>query len=867
MAERDKPHLFISTARAAEYRPPSRDMDAPALAPPPDRAAHGTKLRGDLRQVEADARARRQNIDVTVEGALEGTYVVFESFPGIELALNTLDPRQGKVHPELRSVQEGMDSSGQPVERATVFVPDGTMKYFLDRVSAYLESADEKKPKNSPAIDRIQEIRAASIESLWTDPPQEFPAPQQSVWWEVWLRRRDGQEVMRLRAYAEATGMRVGRQTLGFGERSVTLLYGTVEQLATSVDILDDLAELRRPHDPTDFLAANDAVEQREWTDELLDRIEAADDKSPAVCVVDSGVYWEHPLLKTSLDAHECQVADPTWPRHDTWGHGTEMAGLALFGDVGQAIAGSETIRLTHRLESAKILPPPKPPMSDESDDESESDSNEPELFGAVTADALSYVEIQQPTRRRVYSLAVTARWQTTPPPGPRLPMFGQPSSWSATLDALAVGRRVAFEKGELTFLKQTDDPNPRLFCVSTGNVRKDSWQDDHLTRSDIEPVEDPAQAWNVLTIGAYTQLDTMSGAPNEFDGWSPVASRGQLSPVSRTSVAFGKQWPIKPDVVLEGGNIARSPEGTEFDAPPNLQLLTTKAPTIPGMPSRPFTTTHATSAATAQAAALAAQITAQYPSMWPETIRALIVHSAEWTPAMNAQFAKDNKKGARVALLRRYGMGVPDLKRATHSATDALTLISEGTIRPFLSGKMREIHYHELPWPTDILADLGDAPVKLRVTLSYFIEPNPGRRGWNRRYSYASHGLRFDIRRATESTADFQKRINQKALAEDETRPASAEDTGEWFFGSRQQQAPGSLHSDIWTGSAADLAQRGVLAVYPVTGWWKENAGKDRSSDGARYSLIVSIETPGQDVDIWTPVAQAIGVPVEIEI
>jgi fructosamine-3-kinase len=156
---------------------------------------------------------------------------------------------------------------------------------------------------------------------------------------------------------------------------------------------------------------------------------------------------------------------------------------------------------------------------------------------------------------------------------------------------------------------------------------------------------------------------------------------------------------------------------------------------------------------------------------------------------------------------------------------------------------------------------------VRLRVTLSYFIEPNPARRGWQRRYSYASHGLRFDIRRATESNEDFQKRITQNALAEKEQRPTSIGDTGEWFFGADHQRSPGSLHTDIWTGNAADLAQRGALAVFPVTGWWKENPTRDHSTNGARYSLVVSIETPQQDVDIWTSVAQQIGIPTAITI
>lgn len=75
-----------------------------------------------------------------------------------------------------------------------------------------------------------------------------------------------------------------------------------------------------------------------------------------------------------------------------------------------------------------------------------------------------------------------------------------------------------------------------------------------------------------------------------------------------------------------------------------------------------------------------------------------------------------------------------------------------------------------------------------------------------------------------------------------------------------------GSIHTDAWTGTAADLAHRGAVAVFPVSGWWKERPKRDRSEEGARYSLIVSIETPGQEVDIWTPVAMETGVPIVIE-
>ena len=74
-----------------------------------------------------------------------------------------------------------------------------------------------------------------------------------------------------------------------------------------------------------------------------------------------------------------------------------------------------------------------------------------------------------------------------------------------------------------------------------------------------------------------------------------------------------------------------------------------------------------------------------------------------------------------------------------------------------------------------------------------------------------------------------------------------------------------GSIHSDTWVGTAADLAERGVVAIYPVSGWWKDQPKRDRSDLGARYSLLLAIETEAEGVDIWTPVAQQIGIPVEL--
>jgi hypothetical protein len=190
--------------------------------------------------------------------------------------------------------------------------------------------------------------------------------------------------------------------------------------------------------------------------------------------------------------------------------------------------------------------------------------------------------------------------------------------------------------------------------------------------------------------------------------------------------------------------------------------------------------------------------------------------------------------------LLRRFGFGVPDLDRARRSARNALVLVVQDTLRPFEEGKLREMKLHDLPWPNQELLDLGDTKVRMRITLSYYIEPNPARRGWRNRYRYASHGLRFEVRRAAESASEFKKRLNQLALAEDEEKPVSDSDSDEWVLGPTLRKR-GSLHSDTWEGTAADLATRGCIGIFPVSGWWKDQPKSDRSELGARYALTVS--------------------------
>jgi len=795
-----------------------------------------------LEDADAEAKDRRAAARIEVHGAEPGIYIQFDSQPGYDLNLGSLEDKRQKI--ELVAVSETVTDEPEPkrIQRATVFVPDGKLKHFVDRFQTYgLETPKkERERRHEDMVDRIAALRLATLRALWTDDPEAYPREGETIWWEVWLRHQDDKELERLLEFVAATNITVTERRLRFEERTVVLVRARPDQLASSLDVLSDLAEVRRAKETAAVFVDMGAEEQAEWADELKQRTQWPKKDSPAVCILDTGVNRGHPLLDPVIGPEDVHAVDPNWGGDDSgggpemMGHGTQMAGLAIYGDLTPVLAGSAPVTIRHRLESVKILPP--------------KGTNQPELYGAITAEAAARAEIQAPSRRRCFSLAVTVIDERD---------RGEPTSWSAAVDALAAGRSFDPTKKGLVYLDRGDDTIRRLFVISAGNVS--ALEVDHLSRSDTEAVRDPAHAWNALTVGAFTEKATIDDPA--WSDWSPVAPAGDLSPWSTTSVTFARnKWPIKPDVVFEGGNVAHTRTGSVSFPVPDLSLLSTHYKPAEKL----FVLSWATSAACAQAARLAAIISAEYPALWPETIRALVVHSAEWTPAMRVHLRGDSGKRERETLLRRYGFGVANLPRALRSADDALTLIVQGTIRPFESRKMRELHIHELPWPKDVLAGLGDASVRLRVTLSYFVEPNPGRRGWQKRHRYASHGLRFDVKGATESLDEFRKRMNKRALDEEEQKPDSSSDSSEWFLGVNARNR-GSLHSDRWVGTAADLAERGVIGIYPVTGWWKEQPKRDRSKHGARYALIVSIETTEMDADIWTPVATKVAVPIEV--
>lgn len=198
------------------------------------------------------------------------------------------------------------------------------------------------------------------------------------------------------------------------------------------------------------------------------------------------------------------------------------------------------------------------------------------------------------------------------------------------------------------------------------------------------------------------------------------------------------------------------------------------------------------------------------------------------------------------------------------------MTYIAQETIQPFNfkegSGttETNQIHFFNLPWASDLLLHMGETLVKLKITLSYFIEPGAGEIGWKDKYRYQSHGLRFEVNNINESEDVFRKRINIAAREKDEDFQGNS-GAERWKVG-KDNRNNGSIHSDYMEMTAAELSECNHIAVYPVIGWWRERKHLSQVENKTRYSLIISLETPAQDVELYTTVKNMIQVPVEVK-
>lgn len=824
---RNIPHILINRFReSSAYTFPSRKQERKPLRG--DYATHALELITQFDVALGEPPRDGTDPRLSVPGLKRG--VIIE--------VTTVPPKDGsrakavKIPPALEfPAQEVVvlrsKRNDDRTESALLFVPDDARSFLKSRISDYGRDSGNQRRTDVDRFEVVEQIRAIDASSLFAF-DVDLTAPE-IMWWELWVRQ-PAISADRLALAARNANIDVHNERLLFPDTTVLFFHSAAETLLSFVaKVPGAVTEIRRATGTIEpFLGhGNSGLGQHDWVDDLAQRVTAPAHDSPVVCILDTGVAASHPLIAPGL--HGAWAYDQGWGADDhcpDGGHGTPLAGLVLYGDLEPLMNDTRPVTLTHGAESMKLLPPRGFPPT------------KPPSYGVVTQGAVSLVEIQRPGVLRSYCLATSATDFPT----------SRPSSWSGAIDQLASGAMVGDVEENLADTKRPK----RLLLVATGNVSGGMAAE--VLPS--QPLEDPSHSWNALTIGGFTRKEQPPAPPPVLH---PAVPANHRSPFSRGSQSLPYDLtPIKPEVLFEAGNMTSDSTGfCGWD--PSVSLLSTGS-NVAGEPLVPF---WATSAATGVAGNFVGRLQAARPDLWPETHRALAVDSARWPEPIRKKFIgtgahwKTGPKAEKQLHLREFGYGVPDIERAIFSAQNDVTLIAQSEIQPFAvgadgkTGVFNEMHFYDLPWPRGVLEQLENEIVMMKITLSYFIEPNLTGKAATRPDTYRSFGLRFDMKKRGESDARFRSRIT---ASQGKTGADAEGEASYWLLGPKAMQA-GSLHCDLWRGRAIDLAGHDAIAVYPVGGWWKSHIGQKRVGDKARYALVISISAPDQDVDLYSEI------------
>ncbi len=838
MADEYLPLLRGRVSAVDTYESPQRGGSSPKL-PSIDPNAHTSKL---LRQLDEIQRQAQERSETARDELATREIVAVRPISGAELTADQLDDRRrdarligvdpdtGTVlldvaHPNLDYLRTKINEFGDDAKTTSKIERDGTITIH--------RSAER-------AIGPVDTIGLASLVDLQGPRLRtETVAENRPYWFEIACRggyRRPTSETQDSRTQIGRQLQRVGasqhlQEFIG-PEQVYFFTRLTQQQLESLLAIVDCIYEVELAPPSVRDLQLLEDMTTRDLRDFTLS---PPPENAPSVVILDTGISTEHPLLKPAILSASSAAPDLFPSPEDTFGHGTKMAGLALYEDLGAAIERGNAIA-SHWIQSSRILVQPGAGTA--------TDENY-ENWPVLTLNGVRSAEEADPRPRdRVYTLAVTRTMQDPPLDGL------EPTLWSHAVDQIAY------------------EGHGRLVIVAAGNARAGQWRalaEQYPQLQLSEKIHQPGQSSNALTVGAFTERVELPASVDYAEAEVVAKRSGGISPFTSTGLP-GNEWSIKPEVVMEGGNLAVAGPLTD----PSVSTLTALTTSHRHTLGSPLGQLSMTSEAAARAAYLAARVWSAEADLSPETIRGLIVHSATWTPEMFTQFPGLNDR------LLACGYGVPDERVARQCAKNRATIVIEdvmpnavveeepkkklpkrSTTKVTEPKIRRKLKLYRLPIPDDLLGN-SDPDAELRVTLSYFAEPNKFRR-------HVFHGLdlKWDMQGPQESEDEFLQRINAKKRpngSDGKRQKLVAKKSFSWDVGI-QPRSRGTVQSDRWRGKMSELVGDKLIAVVPVLGWWDQR--RTMREQDMRFSLIVSVFGPG----VYASIKPYVEIPVSAAI
>jgi len=549
-------------------------------------------------------------------------------------------------------------------------------------------------------------------------------------------------------------------------------------------------------------------IKGEEGENELELNLVEPEPDSPAVCVIDSGIQENHKLLSKAIlnlvstsyvPGEELVMSDHV----PNGGHGTKVAGAVLFGN---SIPEDGDYQLPCFILNARVL---------DAGNSMSSKLFPPKLMKDINNGF---------STANIFNLSITARV-----PCRQIHM----SQWAAALDQIA-------------------HEEDKLFIVSAGNIKDDSWHPNnpgiknHLQAGRAYPqyllerscrIADPAQSAFSLTVGSvclnkYEDEDRISfGAKDEVSSFSRAG--------------LGMWGAIKPELVEYGGDWIRERHGNNLTVDNSTSTKVVKA----GAGGVGYDI--GTSFAAPKVSHIAAHLMRLFPNEKSLFHKALIIQSARHPEAFFYNPTADHVK--------RYGYGIPNLDRAIQNNAQRITFTTSGRLSP------SKAHLFSVSIPEEMRKQGEDYEILIEVSLCYTAKPRRTRRNLR---SYLSAWLSWQSAKLNQSFQSFQRDVLKSIQQNGELAVAEGNQDASgipWFLAEnpihgkvRGVKRQASTNQKDWAiVNSYKLSQELSFAVVGHKGWEKD------MEQEIPYTFIVSFEVLGAELPIYELMQQ---VNVEVE-
>lgn len=589
-------------------------------APTRDRSAHGADLSKQIEDVITDRRrARAVGVD-----------------PSLILRVRLSSPVTDDEWE-----RAGLTVlSGDADKTLVLFANDDELKAFRARVTSYAGDIPEGQ-KAAPysnfvgAIDGVEAVTPADrigrrLREHGYARPSDFQLEASYMLdmelWDLGDRKLRSAKLDAIEKYVAAAGGEIVDRYIG---PSITLARIRARG-RTIVDLLDvpEVATIDQP--------PRLDVEVGDLFDMPLADIPTpgpVDPRGPIIGVVDSGVN-EHPLLAGAiLGAIGCPEGSRS---DDEQGHGTRVAGVAMFGDLRAQLERGALDR-PFRICSARVV-------------NAQGGFDERRLVPTLMRDAVGRLHELYGCRLFVIPLADSELVYEG----------GKVGSWAATIDEIA---------------RELDV----LIIIPAGNRMPRNGEDleEAVTRYPhylVEPENrlfEPAGAINVVTVGSLAHGDGLDASHGEDAKVRPIASALEPSPFTR--VGAGPQGATKPDFVDVGGTLVFDPVVRRLLR--GQELASAGVLTLHNVPSdRLFASGSGTSYSAPRVAYKAGHVLKRFPEASSNLLRTLLALSAEIPEEAAERLAPLGAEATRTIC----GHGCPDALRAATSDDPRVVLYTE---------------------------------------------------------------------------------------------------------------------------------------------------------------------------------------------